>query len=120
MVSRDPNPAERAVHPLVPQAADSGSPVSPPNGLGLTVARAPGALWRRSLDCVLVLGSEGPEPVRLEGAATTVWDYLEAPATLGDLLSDLAGHFGISPERLRGDLEPTLERLVIVGGLRVV
>lgn len=91
-----------------------------PRSPGLVLARTPGALSRRTLDCVLVLGENASEAVRLEGAATAVWTYLTEPATLGDLLNDLSQHFSVPQDRLGADLEPTLERLMIVGGLRVV
>lgn len=103
---------------------ESARPEPPPGlrplGPGLTLTRCAGATARRSFDATLVLGTRTEEPVRLEGAATLVWDLLAGPTTVRDLLSDLSRHFSVPESTIQADLSIPLERLMIVGAVEVV
>jgi hypothetical protein len=61
---------------------------------------------------VLLASSAGGDIDRLEGSAAVVWDLLEDPRTLADLIARL-GHVYREPnEEIRSDLEPLLRDLV--------
>ena len=54
---------------------------------------------------------------RLVGSAAAVWDLLESPRTLDELLDDLAGTFTAEPRQLRRDVEALLVRLQTLGAV---
>ena len=69
------------------------------------------AQWRRSLDAVVLLPADADEPVTLPGTGALVWDLLEVPATLDELVETLAEVFGADPAVVARDVEALLVRL---------
>ena len=68
-------------------------------------------LWRQSLDGVVVLPSGADEPLGLAGSAGALWNVLERPVSLEDLVKTLSNSYDAEPETVRRDIEPLLNRL---------
>lgn len=81
--------------------------------------RRPDASWRRSLDAVLLLPAGAAEPVTLPGTGALVWDLLEVPATLDDLVAALTGVFAADPAVVSRDVGALLTRLDSLGAIEV-
>lgn len=79
--------------------------------------RRPDALWRRSLDAVVILPVGGPETVTLAGTGVDLWDLLVTPASLGALAKGLARHYDADPAAVEADLAPIVDELVRLGAL---
>ena len=47
-------------------------------------------LWRRSLDAVILMPAGADDPVTLPGTGASVWDLLEEPATVAELVGVLS------------------------------
>ncbi len=78
------------------------------------LARRPEVLWRRSSTGIIALVDD--EAVRLEPAASLVWDLLDEPAELESLHRRLAelGAAPPAPHELRAALDQMIERGVLV------
>jgi hypothetical protein len=81
--------------------------------------RAPGVLWRRSLDAVLVFGPGADGPRTLTGTGTELWDLLAAPITVEELVGSLAVRHGADGNVVEADLVPVLAELATLGVLEV-
>jgi len=80
--------------------------------------RRPDALWRRSLDAVVVLPpGEGAEPVTIGGTGPELWDALADWRTLADLAEALALRHRADADVVAADVAPILERLVACGAV---
>lgn len=79
--------------------------------------RHPEVLWRRSLDAVVLLPAAANEPVTLPGTGAVVWDLLEEPATLPDLVATLHDVYGEDPATIEHDVTALLERLEALGAV---
>lgn len=80
-------------------------------------ARAPGVLWRRVADEILVLAPAAEDPAVLSAAAAVVWEELETSPLMTELTGSLALAFGRDPDAMRADVErilTDLERLGLV------
>lgn len=74
--------------------------------------RRPEALWRRSLDSVLVLLPGEAEIIRIAGGGVVVWLALEEARSIDELVADVADAFGSVPEALGGEIEATVDDLL--------
>ena len=80
--------------------------------------RRPGVLWRRTLRGLVVLAPDGDEPVAVTGSVDELWDLLETPHRLDELVGTLASRYpDIDPTVLEGDVGAVLDRLEEVGAL---
>lgn len=79
-----------------------------------TVRRAPGALFRRLPNEVLVT-APGAEIHRISGSGVAVWELLETPVSMGHLVSALAQAHGSAPESIGSDVRQVVDYLVGVG-----
>jgi hypothetical protein len=68
-------------------------------------------LWRRSLDAVILLPVGADEPVTLPGTGAIVWDLLEEPATLPELVATLAEAYEEDPAVVEHDVVALLTEL---------
>jgi hypothetical protein len=84
------------------------------------VRRRDDVLWRRSLDAVLLLPTTRREPVTLTGTGPEVWELLAHPASVADLVRDLAHGYATDSRTVEGDLVELLERLSALGALETV
>jgi hypothetical protein len=74
--------------------------------------RRPDALWRRSLDAVIVLPVGADEPLTLAGTGPALWELLAEPCTVAQLAAVLAEAYGAEPEVVEADVAPIVEELV--------
>jgi Coenzyme PQQ synthesis protein D (PqqD) len=68
-------------------------------------------LWRRSLDAVILLPVGADDPLTLPGTGAIVWDLLEEPATLAELVATLAEAFEEDPAVVEHDVSTLLAEL---------
>ena len=77
--------------------------------------RAPGALWRRSGDRRILMGTSTEDVLVVEGAGVPIWDALEQPASEDDLVAELSDCFGVRAEEVRGEVASFLTELRSAG-----
>ena len=82
-----------------------------------TYRHAPGVLWRRSGDRVVVDRPGDDEALVLAGPASEAWALLAEPWTAAELTADLAGRYGERPETVRADVIAMLDQLRDAGAL---
>ena len=75
------------------------------------------ALWRRSLDAVVILPAGSREPLTVAGTGPEVWDLLADARTLPDLAATLGAAHGADPAVVEQDLEPIVAALVEAGAV---
>ena len=68
-------------------------------------------LWRRSLDSVILLPIDADEPVTLPGTGASVWDLLDEPATVDQLVVVLAEAYDADPATVEHDVRALLGEL---------
>jgi hypothetical protein len=81
--------------------------------------RRPDALWRRSLDAVVVLPPGTGEPVTLGVTGPEVWELLAEWRTLDDLAALLAELHEADPVAVAADVMPLLDELIALGAVDV-
>jgi hypothetical protein len=75
-------------------------------------------LWRRSLDAVMLLPEGVDDPVTLPGTGASVWDLLEEPATLAELVTILAEAYdGADAAVVEHDVRALLAELEQLGAV---
>ena len=74
-------------------------------------------LWRRSLDAVIVLPVGADEPSTLPGTGAIVWDLLEEPATVAELVAILADAYEEDPAVVDHDVRALLADLETLGAV---
>jgi coenzyme PQQ synthesis protein D (PqqD) len=79
------------------------------------IMRRRDALWRATLDSVLVVPPGAGEPITLAGTAPCVWEAIEHAVGVDELVETLATRFGAARGVVRGDVVPLLEHLVELG-----
>jgi hypothetical protein len=67
-------------------------------------------LWRRAVDRVVVLPLERAQPLQLSGTAEVIWELLERPHTLDELVAELRAIYGETPSILN-DTKRALAKL---------
>jgi len=82
--------------------------------------RRPDALWRRSLDAVLVLPAGADEPVTLAGTGPALWELLADPCTVPQLAAVLSEGYDAEPATVEADVRPVVDELVRLGALESV
>jgi hypothetical protein len=74
-------------------------------------------LWRRSLDAVILLPVGVEDPLTLPGTGASVWDLLEEPATLTQLVATLAEVYEEDPAVVEQDVRALLAELEDLGAV---
>ena len=74
-------------------------------------------LWRRSLDSVILLPVGVDEPVTLPGTGASVWDVLETPAALAELVAILSDAYDEDPAVVEHDVRALLAELESLGAV---
>jgi hypothetical protein len=74
-------------------------------------------LWRRSLDAVILLPVGADDPLTLPGTGANVWDLLEVPATLAELVATLADAYDEDPAVVQHDVSALLTELESLGAV---
>jgi len=74
-------------------------------------------LWRRSLDSVILLPVGVEDPMTLPGTGASVWDLLEEPATVAELVAVLAEAYGAERTVVEHDVRALLDELEALGAV---
>ena len=82
-----------------------------------TYQRAPGALWRRSGDRVVVDCPSVDHALILAGPASEAWGLLAEPWTDEELTAALAERYGKRPEAVNADIVAMLDQLRNAGAI---
>jgi hypothetical protein len=84
---------------------------------GTVWRRRSDALWRRSLDTVIVLRPEadGGDSLTIGGSGAAVWDGLAEPRSLADLVADLSEYYAADPAVVTDDVAALLADLEAAG-----
>lgn len=77
--------------------------------------RAPGVLWRRVAETVVVLPADAAEAVELSGAGAVMWTFLDAPLSADDVEGLLVERYGTTDGTVAGHVEPFLASLAARG-----
>lgn len=75
------------------------------------------ALWRRSLDAVIVFPVGADDPVTVSGSGAVVWDLLAEPATLDDLVDALVEVYDADRATIATDVAALLAQLESLAAL---
>lgn len=79
-------------------------------------ARAPRAVWR-TVPEMLVVTVGSAAPLRVSGSAPLVWQVLESPGTLDEIVERLQHEVDAPPEHLEQDVSRLLDELVAHGSV---
>lgn len=79
--------------------------------------RCPEALWRRSLDAVIVLAPAHADPIMLTGSGPALWELLVEPGTVAQLATVLARDHAADPAEVEADIAPVIEQLAEAGAI---
>lgn len=84
--------------------------------------RAPGVLWRRTIDGVLLrpVGPGDIRPVLLSGSGSLLWNALGTPTSVESLSEHLAAETGSDASLISADVRRVLDQLVHAGVIEVV
>lgn len=76
-------------------------------------SRSPDALWRSTLDAVVLLSAarSDTDPLVVDGPGVQLWDIIEEPATLDEIVAELSETFDGEPDVMARDISGLLERL---------
>lgn len=83
------------------------------------IRRRPDALWRRSLDGVVILGANAEEPITVLGPGLEIWELLAEWRTLEALATLLSSEHGADPVVVTRDVNALLDQLDAEGVLEV-
>jgi Coenzyme PQQ synthesis protein D (PqqD) len=79
--------------------------------------RAESTLWRRTLDGVVVLPFDAPEPLVLRGPAASIWELLEQPMTRSELIDAIVTIYAVERDEVDDDVSAAVATLVDAGAL---
>ena len=95
------------------------TPESMPHGASSPTAttwrRVAGSLVRRTPTSLVVSVPASAAPLRIEGAAVSVWESLDTPRRIDGVVAVLARHGACDGEVLAGDVARTLHALAAAG-----
>jgi len=74
--------------------------------------RADDAISRRLPDGVLVMSLGAGDPIAVTGPGGALWERLDQPATIDDIITSLARHYDTGEQTVRADVEPLLANLL--------
>lgn len=79
-------------------------------------SRAGGVLWRHSFGELIALGDGvGDRPVRLNATCAALWHHLAEPASIDELVGDLAARFDTEPAAIEHEVSAVLSHLADLG-----
>jgi hypothetical protein len=81
------------------------------------VYRRSDALWRRTVDRVLILLPTSGHFLVLKGTGCDLWSALEQPGSVGQLAKRLSERYGVSAEQVAVDIAPFIEELARYGAV---
>jgi Coenzyme PQQ synthesis protein D (PqqD) len=107
--------AQELLAPRAPRARNAGDRAEEPRW-----RRRPDALWRRSLDAVIVLPLGADEPITLTGTGPALWELLSEPCTVPQLAAVLSEAYHEAPATVEADVRPVVDELVRLEALESV
>jgi hypothetical protein len=88
-------------------------------GADARLARADGILSRRLLDGIMLLTPDSGEPLRISQPGAVIWQLLDEPRTITDLVATLAKLYGVDAVVIDSDVRPILQILADYGALSI-
>lgn len=85
-----------------------------------TLLRAPGVVWRTSIDRIIFSPAEGEVTEIVGLGALRLWELVAEPARWSEIVAALARDFDAEAATVERDLAPVVADLVDRGGLSVV
>jgi hypothetical protein len=76
-----------------------------------TWSRVPEVLWRRSGGRVILLSPSADRPAVVAGTGAAVWELLERPRLVDELVDELAARYGSDRASVERDLSSFLDEL---------
>jgi Coenzyme PQQ synthesis protein D (PqqD) len=83
------------------------------------VARTERVWTRRGEFGVILLGASSAVPVTLAGTGIDVWDALDRPRNVEEVVTDVSNRFGVSTETVRSDVLALVDALGSAGLLEL-
>lgn len=77
----------------------------------VTIRRTPGMLMTRIDDDVIILSLHSNCYVTLDRLGSQIWELIEEPLTLGELVARLEELYDAEPGRIRSDVEEFLREI---------
>jgi len=77
--------------------------------------RADDAISRHLPEGVLVMSLGAGDPIAVTGPGGALWERLDQPATIDDIVASLAHQYGTGEQTVRADVEPLLATLLARG-----
>ncbi len=74
--------------------------------------RNPVVLHRVLIDEAVIFHPKTDQVVTLDAIGSIIWQVLEEPGSIDDLVPDLVDAFGADPDRVRSDVAELFDRLV--------
>jgi hypothetical protein len=74
-------------------------------------------IWRRSLVAIHFLAADTEHVQTLAGSGPLIWELLESPATLDELLSAARSNLDTAPADIEADIARLLEELTTLGAI---
>jgi len=93
----------------------SGRPGVDASEQGLVLQRASDALWRHTLDGVIVLSIDAPSPLMLFGPAADLWLSTAGPIRETALIEQIARAYERDIEGTQAELAPVIDQLLDLG-----
>ena len=75
-------------------------------------SRNPKTAWQQIDDKVVVVTPDTKKIHILYESGASIWDYLEAPKSLGDLINNLQAEYNVEPTQAESDVQHYLSDLV--------
>jgi hypothetical protein len=82
--------------------------------------RVPTALWTRAANEVVVISGHGDRFLALDEVGSDIWQTLESPATVGDLVAGLQRRYAVDAEQCHADVSAYLDTLLSHGVVAVL
>jgi hypothetical protein len=89
----------------------------PPGEIAIRWRRAEDALWRRTLDGVVVLPFDRPAPLVLRGPAARIWELLAQPLTIQELLDAIATIYAVEGDAVADEVGWAVDELAAAGAV---
>lgn len=84
-----------------------------------TLQRAPGAVEARVDDRLVLLSPIDFSYHAVDPVGSRIWDLLREPNTVDQVVESLMAQYEVDDARCRADVEPFLERMVLIGVVEI-
>lgn len=80
-------------------------------------ARSPDVLSRRGAQRTVLLPPGRQDPLFVSGAGVAVWELLDPPVTVDELVRQLSDVYGMDADTVEASIAPLLEELLAAGAV---